>query len=180
MELKYKNNKQELYDFYRYFLECQTSIKKYKFLKKVIMIPIGLLLSLSSLYFRWGLIQVHGYLTNQDVAFIFIPITVGVLWWLIGTILANTIKKEKFEDIIKKIKYKFDDEINIKLIEAGVVLKKADEEIEYKWDSIKKVTEENQCIYIVLRNNRGIVIPISAFNNNSSKENFIKNIKENI
>lgn len=174
MEFIYKNTKEELYDFYLYYLKDQKTINKYKLIKKIIMIPIGLILSLTSLYFRWDLIKIHGYLTTQDIAFIFLPIIFGVLWCSIGFLLANTIRKEHFEDILKNIKYDIDEEISIVLDDYGIICKRPEEKTTYKWESIKKVEEKNNCVYIVLKNNRGIIIPDSKFDDENKKEEFFK------
>ena len=173
LEVEYKNQKQQLSDYNDFFMKNQTALKKYRKLKRIIMLPIGIILSIFILVAKYPLMRIHKEVTPEDIVYILVPTIIGILWCVIGGILSYLIKKENFDDKLKDEKINFDEKVTVSLLEEGIKYTKEHQEVLYKWDFVKKLEDKKDVLYVIMKDNSAIIIPIEAFNENVTKDKFI-------
>lgn len=178
MNLSYKNTELQLLNFYRKFLKNQTSEKTYRKIKSIIMIPIGIVLSLSIYLSRKPLIEVHGQIQIEDILYIVLPLVFGVSWYLIYIFLYQISIKENLLFELKTINYSYEEDLNININEEGIIVKREDSSLYIKWNAIKEVSLEKDMIYLILRDGTALIIPMESFNEDNTKEDFLKLIVE--
>ncbi|NLK95077.1 MAG: YcxB family protein [Clostridiales bacterium] len=180
MELSYKNSELDFFKYYKKYLSEQTAIKIYRRIKSLIMIPIGMVLAISIYFMRLPLIKIHEQVEPEDIIYIILPILFGVLWYISYTIIHHLSIKENLSSILKNISYDYNEEINIKFNEDGIIAKRESSSFTIKWNGVKEFYEDKELLYIILVDRNAIIIPKDVFNEENTKEDLIKLIKENI
>ncbi|MBU5486736.1 YcxB family protein [Clostridium sp. MSJ-8] len=180
MKLKYKNNIDKLFEFYKYYLNNQKSIKKYRLIRNIIWIPIGLLISIIIGISKSGLMIAHNKIEREDIIIILLPLFIGILIVLLIKLLTGVVRRENFEDMLKE--YEIDDKtlISVEVLEDGLKVKGKFTETDYSWNYVDKVVKNKDSIYIVFKDNKGLVIPIDAFKEESLKDDFCDEIEKYI
>ena len=173
LEVEYKNQKQQLSDYNDFFIKNQTALRKYRKFKRILMLPIGIILSIFILVAKYPVMKIHKEVTPEDILYILIPTIIGILWCVIGVILSYPIKKENFEDKLKDENINLDEKITVSLSEEGIKYTKEHQEVLYHWNFVKKLEDKKDVLYVIMKDNSVIIIPTEAFNDNVTKDKFI-------
>lgn len=180
LEVEYKNEKQQLSDYNDLFIKNQTALKKYRRFKRIVMLPIGIILSIFILIAKYPLMRVHQEVTPEDIVYILVPTLIGVVWCVIGGVVSYLIKKENFEDKIKDESINFDDNITVNLSEEGIKCTRSQQETLYHWNFIKKVEEAKDVLYIIMKDNSAVIVPFEVFDEDLTKEEFVEYIDKEV
>lgn len=180
LEVEYKNKKQELSDYNDFLMKNQTALKKYRRFKRIVMLPIGIIFSIFILVAKYPLMRVHQEVTPNDIVYILAPTLVGILWCVFMGILSYLIRKENFEDKLKDESINFEEDIVLNLSEEGIKYTREKQETLFCWNFIKKVEEEKETLYIVMKDNSGVVVPLSVFDEDLTKEEFVDYINNEV
>lgn len=180
MELQYKNNEVELFSFYKYTSNNETILKKYRYLKTLIMIPVSIIIAIFILLTRLPLIQIYSEVTPEDMLLITAPIFIGVIFCVLYHFILKILDRDKFDGILKNMSFNSEEEIILRVTEDGLEYLKEGSEAIYYWNSIKEVIEKNDLLYVLLNNGKGVVIPSSAFKEEKDKTAFIEEISKKL
>lgn len=178
MELQYKNNEVELFSFYKYTNNNEMILKKYKYFKTLIMIPISIIIAIFILLTRLPLIQIYSEVTPEDMLLITAPIFMGVIFCILYHFILKILDRDKLDGILKNMAFNSEEEIILRVTENGLEYLKEGSEAIYYWNAIKEVIEENDLLYILLNNGKGIVIPLDAFKEEKGKTAFLEEINK--
>ena len=177
MKLKYKNNIDKLFEFYKYHLNNQKALKKYRLVKTIMWIPIGLIMSIIIGISKSSLMIAHNKVEREDIIVILSPLIVGILIVLLIKLLTGVVRRESFEDILKEYGIDNNSSISIEILEDGLKVEGEVTETRYSWDYVDKIVKNKDSVYIVFKDNKGLVIPIDAFKEESEKEDFCNELE---
>ena len=177
MKLKYKNNIDKLFEFYKYHLNNQKALKKYRLIKTIIWIPIGLLISVVIGISKSGLMIAHNQVEREDIIVILLPFVVGILIVLLIKLLTGVVRRESFEDILKEYGIDDNSSMSIEILEDGLKVNGEFTQTQYSWDYVDKIVRNKDSIYIVFKDNKGLVIPMDAFTEESLKYDFYNELE---
>lgn len=176
MELQYKNSELELLSFYKYKKNNEIILKRYRYFKTLIMIPISIIIAIFVYLIRLPLIRIYSEVMPEDVLLISAPIIIGIILCIIYHFILNILERDEFDEMIKNMGVNFDEDIILRVTENGLEYLKQGSIAIYYWNAIKEVIEEKNLFYVLLNNGSGIVIPISAFKEEKDKKVFIEKI----
>ena len=178
MELQYKNNEEDLFNFYKYMGNNEKTLKKYRYFKTFIMIPISLIISIIILLTRIQLIKLYEEVTPEDLLLITAPIFIGVILCVLYHFITKILERDKFDNILKNMSFNSEEEVILKVTETGLEYLNEGSQATYYWNSIKEVIEAKDSLYVLFNNSKGIVIPTSTFKEEKDKTVFLEEINK--
>lgn len=176
MELQYKNNEEDLFSFYKYISNTEKTLKRYRYFKTFIMIPISLMISIIVLLTRIQLIKLYAEVTPEDLLLITAPIFIGVILCVLYHFITKILDRDKFDNILKNMSFNSEEEVILKVTETGLEYLKEGSLAIYYWNSIKGVIEKKDSLYVLFNNSKGIVIPKGTFKEEKDKTEFLEEV----
>jgi hypothetical protein len=172
MKVEFERTVEDIININLYHLDHSPTIKKSASRIKIIS-------SLLLIIFAFGILySIHGRI---DIIIIILPVIGAIILYLIYPVMY---KKETIKRIRNGLKegddkYELGKQI-IELSDRGININTATEESIVKWDSIIKVEENNQYVFLYQSSTRLIPIPIKSFPSLEEKQRFVAFINDHM
>ncbi|AOR24970.1 hypothetical protein BGI42_12700 [Clostridium taeniosporum] len=171
IEVRYKNTEEQWVDFSVYKMSSQSEKDRLAILRRNLFLGIGILIGV-----LYCILAMQDYQKGDSPAF---SIILGIVFTGIGIfgyfkLPTYWIKRAKknFKDFFKKNERVLARTIEVLLERESLIITRNKEKIKILLSNITNVEEVNNCIYIIAKDNSGIVIPNDAFKNQDDRVNF--------
>lgn len=162
MEIKYKNSDKDIFDFYKYLNKGLKELKYYKMAVRFASIPIGALI-----YIIIGLpsIMLNRGMDKENINLLAIVILVAVAWIILYSIIDKLNTDSNIKKEIKWLDISYNNEITLNIDDDGILASTSEGNSKYIWSGIVDIIEVNNSLYIIVKNNKSIIIPKNAVDN---------------
>ena len=162
MQIKYKNSDKDIFDFYKYSNKGLKELKYYKMAVRFASIPICALI-----YIIIGLpsIMLNRGMDKENTNLLTIVILIAIVWIVLYSIIDKLSTDSNIKKEIKWLDISHNNEITLNIEDDGITVSTSEDKSKYLWSGINDIIEVNNSLYIIVKNNKSIIIPKNAVDN---------------
>lgn len=156
MEIKYKNSKDDFVRLYEKNINTLKILRNYKLFVRFAGVPLFLIIYI--IIGRPEIIKYRGF-TSKDIFLIILFTSMAIIWAIGYTYISKLMTRGDIKKEIDDYNINFQEELTLSFKEEGILLINNKSHNLYMWQSIKNVIDNEDYIYIIIKNNIPVIIP---------------------
>lgn len=171
VEVRYKNTEKQWVDFSMYKMNTANNKDRLSLLRRNLFLGIGLFI-----FVLYCVLGIQEYNNGENPIFSIISglifLIIGIVGYFKLPLYWNNRAKKNFKELFKKNEKILGRTIEVLLDKEALTITRNKEKTKVSLNDIVNVEETNECMYVIFKDNQGIVIPNDTFKNDEEKQRF--------